>query len=159
MPLHFRYQVPVWRNVLGAVFCVTGAVGMGFLASTNTRGLRLFHLVTLSPESASVLYWGLSAIFAIGSAMLIALTARSLKGHVNVALEETHVVAPRNSLKDELLSIPYSTIKQVQFHTIQKTQIITINSTVGQARVLSIGFSSLSDFSQFKESLASRLNG
>lgn len=71
MSLHFKYQIPTWRNLVGITVCIAGAIGMGFLASSNHKGLRLFHLVTFSPETASGLYWAFAAVLVLSAVMLM----------------------------------------------------------------------------------------
>jgi len=159
MKLSFKYQVPAWRNFLGVVFCSAGAIGMGYLSYINQKGLRIFQLITFSPEASSLIYLASSLVLLLCVALFVVLIVRSLNGPVVLTIEETYVVVPRASLKGELLSIPYSSIKQLLVQDLQRQQMITINSSVGQARVLSVGFRNVGEFSSFKLALASRING
>ncbi len=159
MSLHFRYQIPIWRNVMGVVFCITASVGMGYVSYFNQKALRLFRVVMFSPETASLIYWTFTAVLLFSTILFAKILLRSIKGAVVVILDETHVTVPKSSLKDGLLSIPYSSIKQILVENVSHQQFLTINSSVGQGCVLSNGFRSDEEFSCFKQALTTRLNG
>ena len=158
MSLHFKYHIPVWRPLSGAVVCLGFAILMVFVASSNRKGLRLFHLLTFSPSTASGIFWVFVLILVLGFLIFVLLVFRSLKGPIVVALEDTLIILPRNSLKDELLAIPYSSIYQITVHQHSGQHYLTLYSPFGQGRVVSTGFQSPTEFVQFEQALASRVN-
>jgi hypothetical protein len=159
MPLKFKYKIPASRGILGLLFCVALAFGMSYLAYTNQKGLQAFRFITFSVGEASVIYWIFALVFAFASILFCVLLGRNFKGPISVVLDETSIIAPAASLKGELLSIPYKSIKEVIVHNVQHQQFVTINSSIGQARLMSIGFKTPEEFASFKQALAARTNG
>ncbi|MBU1056496.1 MAG: hypothetical protein KKC46_22100 [Proteobacteria bacterium] len=159
MSVKFEYQIPLWRSFLGVAFCFAFAIGMGYFAHVNEKGLRLFRLFTLTSGEASTLYWGFAGTLALATILFFILIARSMKGPVAISLEETFLVAPSAAIRSELLSIPYSSIKQVLAQQFGKQAMVTINSAVGQVRLMEMGFRSPQEYAKFKQALADRVNG
>lgn len=159
MSLHFKYHIPVWRPLSCALACLAFAILMAFVASSNRKGLRLFHLLTFSPSTASGIFWVFVLVLILGFLIFALLVVRSLKGPIVVALEDTLIILPRNSLKDELLAIPYSSIFKITAHQHNRQHYLTLYSPVGQGRVLSTGFQSPTEFFQFEQALALRVKG
>jgi hypothetical protein len=156
--LQFNYQIPVWRTYLGAGSCILFAVGVGYFSYFNQKGLRLFRVITFTPSEASMLYWSLTILLVFAFALFVMLAIRSSKGPIVILLEDEWVVAPRASIRNDLLSIPYAAIGQVLVQKIQHEEMVTINSSVGQARVMAMGFDSHHRFEEFKQALAGRIN-
>jgi hypothetical protein len=159
MSFRFDYQIPASSTVPGTIFFLGLAIGTGFFAHSNERGVRLYGLITLTPDKATVFFWVLTAIFVLCTVLLGMMTLRAFGVPAIVAIEETHVIAPRASIRFKLLSIPYTSIKQVLVQKAQSQEIVIINSSVGQARLMSSGFKSRREFSHFKRALAERVNG
>jgi hypothetical protein len=158
LSLHFKYHIPVWRPLSCAVVCLAFAILMAFVANSNRKGLRLFHLVTFSPSTATGIFWVFVLILVLGFLIFALLVFRSLKGPIVVALEDTLIILPRNSLKDELLAIPYSSIYKITVHQNSSQHYLTLYSPVGQGRVVSTGFQNPTEFIQFEQGLSSRVN-
>jgi hypothetical protein len=156
VPLTFSYRVPATRLILGLLFCLAFAIGMGYVALANREGLILLRVLTFSANGATVIYWSFAALLLVAAAMFCVLLARTWKGAVSIVVDDTKIIAPAASLKGELLSIPFSTISGLGAHTIQGQEFVTINSSVGQARVMSAGFRNAGEFQKFKRALAER---
>jgi hypothetical protein len=78
MSSSFSYQISVWLHLLGIVVYIAGAAGLAGLASSHRKGIRLFHLLVLSPEVASGLYWTFAAVFVFSTLIFAVLVIRSL---------------------------------------------------------------------------------
>jgi hypothetical protein len=155
MLLKFDYQIPAWRMIMGIIICPAIAFFMANQALTNQKPLRLLHALSLSVEVASIFFWVLSIAMIVAAILMGVLLAKNLKGPVSIVIEETHITAPNASLKNEMLSIPYHEISQVLVQDLRPNQqMVTINSSIGQARLMSIGFKSRDEFASFKKALA-----
>ena len=159
MLLRFKYKFPQSRSIIGLVVCLAIALSLSYLAYTNQQGLRAFRLFTFSVNEASIIFWSLALVFAILAILFCVLLARNHKEPVSLVLDETSITAPTDLLKGELLVIPYASITQVLVSTFPDQEIITINSSIGQAGLSSMGFSNASEFMKFKKAFAERTNG
>ena len=78
------------------------------------------------------------------------------RGPQYVELGEQAAFLPKASVSRIMLSVPYSAIRQVRTVLIPGQQMILIDSSVGQARLLSKAFASSHDFALFLRSLQER---
>jgi hypothetical protein len=160
MPLKFDYQIPACRMILGIVICPAIAFFMANQALTNQKPLRLFHVLSLSVEEASIFFWALSIAMIVNTILMGVLLTKNLKGPISIVIEQSHIIAPKESLKIEMLSIPYNSIRQILIQDLRlNQQMITINASIGQARLISIGFKSKDEFVRFMQALTRRVNG
>jgi hypothetical protein len=153
----FQYCIPATRHVVGLTLCTSLAVTVGYFAAGNKVGIHGFKSMSFSAQEASIIFFGVALLFALGAAGCIMMLRRSLKGPIRLSLESDSVLTPRSSLKGELLNIPYTAIQKVSLHSVQTQQLLVIDSSVGRSRLSSIGFTSELEFVAFYEALAKKI--
>jgi hypothetical protein len=153
----FLYRIPAIRHVGGLALCSILALSVAYFASVNQEGIHGFKALSFSAREASMIFWGIALLFALGAACCVVMLRRSLKGPVSISLGLQDLLAPRASIKGDLLSIPYTAILKVTLHSVQTQQMLLIDSSVGQARMSSIGFVNESEFKAFYEGLTAKI--
>ncbi len=159
MSIQFEYQVPIWRSFIGVTFCCAFAIGVGYFAYVNQKGLRLYHLISLTPGQASALYWALASVLVLGTILFCILIARSIKGPIAISFEDTHLIAPSAAVRSKLLSIPYSSIRQVFVQKVGNQVSVSLHADVGKVTLMEMGFRSPQEFVRFKQILTTRMKG
>ncbi len=146
-------------NLYGGLALITVfAVGIGLVGLTNEKGVILFNFVKLSVFGATVFYCGLALLMLLCASLFLPMLVRNLKGPMMLVVDESSVIVPRASLRNELLTIPYDSIKQVLVQKVQDQEFVTIESSLGQARVMAMGFGGGIGFEMFKKALFERMN-
>jgi hypothetical protein len=154
----FSYRISPARHATGLALCVALAITVAYFAATNQVGLIGFKSASFSAGEASMIFWGVAALFGAGAIACVMMLRRSLQGPISLCLGPENLGAPRASLKGDMLSIPYASIKQVTLHSVQNQQMLVIESSVGQSRVSSLGFASELEFESFYKGLTAKID-
>jgi hypothetical protein len=73
---------PQWaRIVLGPLLFGLGAVGLGFAAATNHRGMTVYRVIQLEPSVATIVYWIACAVCACWFVASLLMSYRLLSLH------------------------------------------------------------------------------
>lgn len=154
----FNYSPSVVRVIFGLLFVTALPFGLANIAKENQKGLRFFHLFTLSPTEASLFYWGVAIMCGVAALLVFIATFNSLRGAKIVELTATHAVVPKASIRGGQLNIPYESIKEIKRRKISARQeMIVIKSTIGEARLISSNFRGLLSFDDFLATLNERM--
>jgi hypothetical protein len=153
----FLYRISPTRHAVGLALCLALAITVAYFAAVNKEGLIGFKSTSFSAAEASIIFFGVAALFSIGAVCCVIMLKRSLEGPESLTLGALSLSAPRASLKGDMLSIPYTSIKQVTLHSVQNQQMVVIDSAVGQSRVSSIGFVSEVEFESFYQGLVTKV--
>jgi hypothetical protein len=153
----FLYRIPPTRHAVGLALCTSLAIAVAYFASNNQLGLTGFKSTNFSANEASMIFGGVAALFAAGAVCCVIMLRRSLQGPVRLQLGKLSLSAPRSSLKGEMLDIPYGAVKQVTLHSVQNQQMVMVSSSVGHARVSSLGFESEAEFENFYKGLTLKI--
>lgn len=131
--LEYEYQYTVARLVVGVLITAAAAGGMGYLAHTNDAGLSFKHIVTLSPDAASIVYWMLAFICgALAAALVFLLFSGVTKSVCKITLTPTEFSAPQWSfLKKDNLTVPYSAIKGIYIQR-GPSRFLHVHTTMGK---------------------------
>jgi hypothetical protein len=96
--LRYRYK----PKASTALLAILGSAGLAYLlanmAQTNKRGIILYHLISLSPDNATIFLWILAAFcafFAVASAFGLWLSLMSSR---ELILTETELHAPPGTI-------------------------------------------------------------
>jgi hypothetical protein len=157
MQTTFLYRISATRHAIGLALCTALTLAVAYFASTNREGINGFKAMSFSAREASLIFWAVAALFAVGAACCIIMLRRSLDGPVSLVLGVESLSAPRASLKGDMLSIPYSAIQKVTLHSVQTQQMVVVESSAGQSRVSSLGFASEQEFESFYKGLSSKI--
>ena len=95
------------------------------MARTNDRGLIIDHIIELDANQATMFYWGLTAIFAIGLVLGILGLISALTERQYVELTEREITIPRLLWRGKT-SVPYATIKKVYTQVYTQTATPTV---------------------------------
>jgi hypothetical protein len=153
----FLYRISPTRHAIGLVLCATLALTVAYFASVNNKGLTGFKSASFSAAEASLIFWGVAALFLVGAICCVIMLRRSLEGPVSLRLGGLELSAPRASLKGDMINIPYAAIKQVTLHSVQNQQMLVVESSLGQSRVSSLGFESELEFEGFYKGLTAKI--
>jgi hypothetical protein len=161
MPAHdaqrYEYRLPTMRAVLMVLVAFAVPASVAYIAYTNIKAVRIAGLISLSPDQASLFFWGLAALCLVAAFVALWVAVRSQAGPGYVELGVTGALLPRASLSAPLISIPYSTITQVRVVNVSGQQMVAVNSAAGQARVMSKAFAKQSAFASFVTTLQERV--
>jgi hypothetical protein len=157
----FLYRISATRHALGLALCAALALVVAYFAGINQDGLNGFKAMSFSPAQASMIFWGVAALFALGALCCTMMLRRSLDGPLCLKLGASTLSAPRASItgaiRGTMLTIPYVDIKKVTLHSVQAQQMLVVDSSLGQARVSSLGFASELEFEKFYKGLTARV--
>jgi hypothetical protein len=157
----FLYRISATRHALGLALCAVLALVVAYFAAINKEGLNGFKAMSFSPSQASMIFWGVAAFFALGALCCTIMLRRSLEGPVSLKLGAFTLSAPRatisGAIRGTMLSIPYVDIRKVTLHSVQTQQMLVVDSSLGQARVSSLGFTSELEFEMFYKGLTARV--
>ncbi len=153
----FLYRISATRHAVGLALCAALALVVAYFAADNKEGLYGFKSMSFSAPEASLIFWAVAALFAVGALCCTVMLRKSLEGPISLRLGPLNLSAPKASLKGPMLSIPYIDIKTVTLHSVQNQQMLVVESSLGQARVSSIGFASELEFEKFYQGLTSRI--
>lgn len=155
----FDYEVERVQFSLALVVVVAIPILLANHALTNDKGLRLFHIVTLSKADATNFWWGLAILCSLAALILIFSMLSSLRHPEQVELHPTYANLPKASIMGGQLDIPYETITKVSRRKIPGDQEMTkIKSSVGESCVISSHFNSMLAYEEFLSALSTKLN-
>src|SRR5262249_9801549 len=96
--LRYRYR----PKAVTMLFVVLGCAGFAYLganmAQANQRGITFYHLISLSPENATIFLWILAAMFALAAVAGAFGFLLSLINPRELVLTETELHAPPGTL-------------------------------------------------------------
>ncbi len=153
----FLYRISATRHAVGLALCAALALVVSYFATINKEGLYGFKSMSFSASEASLIFWAVAVLFAVGALCCTIMLRRSMEGPINLTLGPSNLSAPRASIKGTMLSIPYVDIKTVTLHSVQTQQMLVVESNFGQARVSSLGFASELEFERFYKGLTARI--
>ena len=135
---------------------ISGALPFIFanIASNNQKGLRLFHIITLSPSDATLFYWGVAILCLLAALVTIFVVLTSLRHPKQVELYATHANLPKASIFGGQINIPYELITNISRRKISATQeMLVIKSTIGESRLIASQFKGVFGYEDFVSAL------
>jgi hypothetical protein len=155
--LRFEYKFSVQNAALMVFACLAVTISIGFIAYTNPNiGISRMLSKFLSPNAPVLFFWIVFLICLLATIFALVFAVKSFNTLKFVELGPSFVVLPSASVTMSPISIPYSTISQVQVVNIQNQQIAVISSTIGEARLLSKFFATSDSFEAFLLELKQR---
>jgi len=126
-----------------------------YVAMTNRTGLNLSGLFRFGVHGATVFYWTCATLSAMATMMAIIFTVLNVRAEKRVELHETFADLPRASITGGQLKIPYKQIRKVSRQALPAdNEMLIIDSSIGQSRLLSSYFLSTVAFNEFIDLLA-----
>lgn len=153
----FPYRFPKTQLVLMLLMVAALPLALTIMASTNRKGLRLLGLARFSAGGANTIYWLLALLAALAAVAVLVMAIRAFRSPGYVELGATAALLPRASLAQDLITIPYGTIRSVQCVQVPGQQMIVVHSGLGEARLMAKAFASADDFSAFLRQIEARL--
>lgn len=153
----FSYRFPKTQLMLMLLVVAALPLALSFMASTNRKGLRLFGLARFSAGGATTIYWVLAVLAALAASAVAVMAIRAFRAPGYVELGATAALLPRASLAQDLITIPYGTIRNVQCVQVPGQQMIVVCSGLGEARLMAKAFASADDFTTFLRQIEARL--
>jgi hypothetical protein len=128
----FPYRIR-WRSLLPVfVFFGGGGVFMSYVASTNQKGLRLFRVIELDPEDASVFKWLIAAGCFAFVALGVVLALQRLFWPMRIVFTPEGIIVPRRQLSWSEILIPYSEIRRVGMYRAQSHDHVELFRSEGR---------------------------
>jgi len=109
----YPYRPRLTTIVFGGLFTGVGTLVLANRASRNDRGLVLNGLLEFSPESATVFYWVLTALFAAFLLIFLALAFVRITVPGRLLFGPTSMVLPTSRWTAGEMEIPYRQIESI----------------------------------------------
>jgi hypothetical protein len=158
--LRFEYRFTAFSAVLMVIAAFAVTAGLGYIAYTNPE-YRLTTLLSrlLSPSAPPLVFWALTILCFLASLFALRVAIRAPGSISHVELGPTGALVPQASVSMKPITIPYSSIRNIQVKDIQGQQMAVISSSVGESRLLAKFFATPSDFTAFLLALEQRRHG
>ena len=154
--LRFSYRLSFARIATMVGVNLAVPCGLAYIASTVAEPVRMFGFITLSPSGAATFFWAFCAAGIVAALIALWVAFQNHKGPHHVELGATAAVVPKMSVTRIMLCVPYAAIRHIQTVRIPGQQMVIIDSSVGQSRLLSNAFATSEDFAVFLRALHER---
>ena len=158
LSLKFQYKVPAAQFLLIAIMMIGVSVALGYIATSNTKGLRMFSM-NLGPDNATLFLWGLAILICIFAVLVLVTTIqKNLKPQI-ISIEQNHIFAPKASFSNKTLAHPFHQIKNMGVTSMKGQEFYLIRSSAGTSRLMPKSFKDLIEYQKFKDEIARRAEG
>lgn len=157
--LKFPYKISAMRAVTMVIIAIAISVSLAYLALTNINGLRIFKILTLTHEEATIFLWALSFLCLLALMVVIFVSMHSFKAPRDLLLDNTHMIVPKASLSNEFITIPYASIHQAGLQLVGRQKMFIIKSSEGDSWLHPQGFQNAAEFERFQHAFAERVRG
>jgi hypothetical protein len=156
-PQEFYYNISKTQLIVMVIIASALPFLLASIATDNQKGLRLFRIVTLSPNDATLFYWGMAILCAFAALATIFMVFTSLRHPKKVELYATHANLPKASMFGGQLSIPYDLITNISQKRLSATQeMVVIKSALGESRLLASHFKGVLGYEDFLSALSAK---
>jgi hypothetical protein len=148
---------PRWTVILlGALGFGACAVVLGIKAHTNDRGVRLFRLIELPEQGATVLYWVL-CVLAGGFVLAAALgSVRRMTRPQRIAFTATAILVPKSPWSSEEVAVNYATITRLSLTPGSGQRVLKVTHAHGQFTIAATLLPTRQAFEEVHELLEER---
>ncbi len=158
-PQEFNYNISKTQLIISVIIVSALPFLLASVATSNQKGLRLFHIVTLSPNDATLFYWGMAILCAFAAFATMFMVFTSLRHPKQVELYATHANLPKASMFGGQLNIPYESITNISQKRLSATQeMVVITSTVGESRLVASQFKGFLGYQDFLSALSAKIS-
>jgi len=124
---------PSWKTlVLAILFFSTGAGGLAYAASVNTKGLRFLRLIEMSPAGATRFYVIGGGIFGVLALVAVFGVWRRLARPQRITLDDEGLEVPKSFLSREGVLVPFSHIISVSVTEVTGDRFLKIGVRDGR---------------------------
>ncbi len=156
-PQEFYYNISKTQLIISVVIVSALPFLLASVATDNHKGLRLFRIFTLSPNDATMFYWGMAILCAFAALATIFMVFTSLRHPKQVELYAAHANLPKASMFGGQLNIPYESITNISRKQFSANQeMVIIKSSVGESRLLASQFKGVMGYEDFLSALAAK---
>lgn len=149
-----EYKPKTGQALLMLAIFATFTGGAAFMAATNTRGARLFRVVSLSPTAVDALMWAVAALMAAMVLFSFVLLANSFSDSRRLEFSQDQLVLPRSRFSTETQTIRLDSVMDLKLVSNQKQKILKIRHPGGWADVHSGLMPSMETFELLCERMA-----
>jgi hypothetical protein len=154
--LRFSYRLSFARSAAMVVAALAVPCGLAYIAHAVEQPVRMFGAITLSPAAATAFFWTFCIVSAVAAGIALWIVIQNHKGPQHVELGATAAVVPKMSVTRIMLCVPYGAIRHIETLRIPGQQMVIIDSSVGQSRLLSNAFATSEEFALFVRALRER---
>lgn len=134
--LEYSYRLKVWKLLMGMILFAAAAYGMGYFAANNEDGIRFYRLITVSPVTATVILWIITAASAALAAMFVAMIASgATKKTYHIRLTPTEFTAPGGFLKKKIRTVRLSEIRDIGVTSVHGQHFLEVRTPDGKIGV------------------------
>lgn len=145
--------------ILGIAFFSVCAAITGNEAASNDRGLVLNRIIEFSPQSVTVFYWVITIISLAFVVLNIFLLVKSGLSKREIVITDDSITSPKSGLSNQLITVDFSDITDINIQTIQKTKILNIEYLGGKLSIPKDMLPSKASFEELVSQLQNRANG
>ncbi len=158
-PQEFNYKISKTQLIILVIIVSALPLLLAYIATDNQKGLRLFRIVTLSPNDATLFYWCIAILCALVALATFFLVFTSLRHPKQVELYATHANLPKASMFGGQLNIPYESITNISRKKLSETQeMVVITSAVGESRLVASQFKGFLGYQDFLSALSAKIS-
>ena len=147
--LRIPYAIPATNKAAMVLMSSAIPALFAYLALTNHARLSLLGLVTLSPHSATIFYWVVTIVTLLAAFVAFSMSFFRRKDLGYIEITEDSAFIPQASLAGNMITIPYAAIQSARLLDVHGTRIFIVKSSVGESRLMAMGFSSVAEFDNF----------
>jgi len=157
--LKFQYKMPIGQFIIISIMMFAVSFGLAYIATSNTKGIKLLSVIRLNPENATLFLWGLSALSCVFAVMVLVTTIKKNITPQVVSIERGYINAPKASFLSKTLSHPISEITNLGHTIIAGQEFYIIKSPIGTSKLMPKAFKDLTEYQQFENEITKRING
>lgn len=129
-PIEVEYPLTLsaGRSQAIVLLVVALTVGIAFIATSNTKGLRIGPLITLDVDGANIFYWAMTAacgLFALPMALATAYRASYIKQRIGFT--RSSIWLPRTLWTEEWEEVPFGEIAAITMWSYHGESVITLD--------------------------------
>ena len=158
-PQEFNYNISKTQLIVMVIIVSALPFLLASIATENHKGLRLFRIVKLSPNDATLFYWGMATLCSFAAFATIFMVFNSLRHPKKVELYATHANLPKASMFGGQLNIPYESITNISRKKLSATQeMVVITSAAGESRLVASHFKGFIGYQDFLSALSAKIS-
>jgi len=158
-PLNFQYKMPMGQFIVISIMMFAVSFGLAYIATSNTKGIKLLSVIKLNPDDATLFLWGLSALLCVFAILVLITTIKKNITPQVVSIDLSYIHAPKASFFSKTLSHPISEITNLGHTIVAGQEFYIIKSSAGTSKLMPKAFKDLAEYQQFENEITKRING
>jgi hypothetical protein len=155
--IKFLYKPKLSQTIFLIIFAIIFIyIGIS-IASTNKKGIVFFHLIELSPESATIFLWSLPFFFGIFLWAGLASLYRRFQKDLEIIISKNHISSPKSLVSGKIIKINFADVTEFYIETVNKNKSLVIIHSKGKLSISSMVLQSEKIFNELTFILSERV--